>query len=376
MRICYFGTYDAHFAKNKFILRALELNDVEVIKIHRQVPVTDLNKKRHVSPWLLAKRLFVKFSILPISFHHWQAIKSCDAILVGYPGHMDVPFAAIISRLSGVPMFFDPVLILAKTFTESVPMITQGSFIYRCIVFAESVIYKIPKLIFTETEYTKTMLQEMFGIPDEKIKVLYLGADDAIYKKKSGIGGKTLIVTYYGMYIKIHGVPVIVEAATLLKDEPGITFQLIGRGPLYEETAKAVAERGLTNVDLLPNVTEANAFPYLAKGSVFLGFLTDSDLVQRTIPNKVYQGMAMGQVVLTAGTKVAKLHFKDRENAMLVEPDDARAVARALLWLYKNPKETKEIAERGYERFVTNYSPKAIGATLVTYVKSYSKRSV
>src|SRR3989344_3959319 len=77
MTLCYFGLYDSNFSRNRVFIRGLRENDVVV------------NECRDTSPGLLKFwRLWQKHRALP----------AYDAMVVGYPGHLVVPFAKLIAR--------------------------------------------------------------------------------------------------------------------------------------------------------------------------------------------------------------------------------------------------------------------------------------
>lgn len=67
------------------------------------------------------------------------------------------------------------------------------------------------------------------------------------YPKKSG----EFRVVYAGNLGKMQNVELVLEAAALMKDEPAVSFYIVGSG-VNEEQLKAFAKRKkLTNVNLL-----------------------------------------------------------------------------------------------------------------------------
>ena len=63
---------------------------------------------------------------------------------------------------------------------------------------------------------------------------------------------------------------------------------------------------------------------------VCLGVFGGSDKAARVVPNKVYDALACGRPVVTAATAGARELLHDGEDALLVPPADAAALAAAL----------------------------------------------
>ncbi len=96
MRILYFGTYDREHPRNVNAIAALRDSGVEVVERHTQLGRGGLRGTLDV--FLAETRLST------------PGRRGADALIVGYPGHFDVPRAR---RLAGSrPLVFDAVLSL------------------------------------------------------------------------------------------------------------------------------------------------------------------------------------------------------------------------------------------------------------------------
>ncbi len=153
------------------------------------------------------KRILKKFYNLKVLFKNLNQVKNSSCIYVGYPGHFDVPFAYIVSKISGVPLFFNPVISLSSAFTNDISIFSDKSFKAKLLLFIERWIYSLADLILVDTLVDINYYVKTFNIPINKLKILYLGADDSIYKPPVNKTNKqTFDVIYYGLYIPIHGV--------------------------------------------------------------------------------------------------------------------------------------------------------------------------
>ena len=125
----------------------------------------------------------------------------------------------------------------------------------------------------------------------------------------------------------------------------------------------------LNNILFIHDVPQSEHPQYMEKADVFLGFLAKHPSVERVIANKIYQGMALGKVVLTADAPVIRSVFTDKENMYLVKPADTKAIVDALTELKNNPELRIKIGENGYKMFQTEFTPKAVGKKLVDFIK-------
>jgi glycosyltransferase involved in cell wall biosynthesis len=370
MRIGFFGTYDKTYTSNQFFLQGLEANNISVVEINAHTKVTALLTAKDMSWMQLIKRFSKKFRIITETIRKRKELKTVDVIYVGYPGHVDVFFAFIVAKLFGKKLVFNPLLTIYIGFTEERVVMGKNSVIGQMIKFFEKTAYNLCNMVFADTPYQKNLFQKIFTIPSSKIRVLPIGADNkgyeySIYKNND----KKINVVYYGLYSSIHGVEYIIEAANILKNDKNIIFTLVGNGSEYDTNFKRVQELKLKNVKFYPDIMEGQHLELLQKADVFLGLLQKHPSVDRIIPNKVYQGLALGRAVLTADAPVTRSVFTHKKDIYLVKKADAKSLAAGLLELKNNPKLRSDIAKNGYQRYINEFSPKEVVGKLIKYVE-------
>ncbi|MFC8522014.1 glycosyltransferase [Pseudarthrobacter sp. NPDC057230] len=105
---------------------------------------------------------------------------------------------------------------------------------------------------------------------------------------------------YYGNYIHLHGVDVIVKAFSHIRDDCEATLTLVGEGSLRREIEILVQDLGLGDrcvfVDPVP---ESSLRDIIAAHDVVLGIFGTSSKAGSVIANKVWQGLACGRLVIT-----------------------------------------------------------------------------
>ena len=370
LTVCFFGSYDRNFTSNKIISTGLLENDVEIVVVNSHTPVTRLDNEKDATLFHLIRRTLRKYKILTEIFKNLDGIKKSDVIYVGYPGHVDVLPAFILAKIFNKKLVFNPLIIIYTGLTEEQKIVKKGSLFANLVKFGESLIYKSCDLVLADTPFQKEHLNKEFGVSKSKIRVLPIGADDKIYPHAPKIGEKNILnVVYYGLYSPIHGVEYLVKAAKLVEKEKNIKFIFVGNGNTYEKDFALAKKLKLQNITFYKDMTEKDAFETLRQSDVFTGFLLDHPVVNRVVPNKVYQGLALGKTVLTAFSPAIEGMLQNKKNVYLVKPNSPESIAAAVTELKNNPKLNKSISDNGYKLFISDFKPKSIGSTLKKYLK-------
>ncbi|MDP3941681.1 MAG: glycosyltransferase, partial [bacterium] len=366
MKVCFFGTFDKQYSSNKIILDGLHSAGVEVLEINVNTRITSLNKPKDLGLSVLLQRVINKFKLIPLVVAHYKRIKTCDVIFVGYPGHFDLIFAIILSKMVKAKLVFYPLIILYITFTEDIKLLAKHSLRAKILKIFEKIIYSFPEIILADIPFQKSVFQKLFNITEDKIKNLPIGADKEIYQYAKQKKHTSFNVVYYGLYSPIHGVEHIIKAGDILKNYSDIKFIMVGRGQTYDESLKLATDLKLKNVTFYNNKSEKDSLDILRSADAFLGFIGESPTIHRVLPNKVYQGLALGRTVISADSAATRAVFTDRENVYLCTPASSESLAEAILALRNNPELNARIAENGYKLFLEKYSPLAIGTQLKT----------
>jgi len=169
---------------------------------------------------------------------------------------------------------------------------------------------------------------------------------------------------FVGTYIPLHGIEHILEAASILRSNTAIHFELVGSGQCYREARERAAELALENVTFSPP-TPLQALPNkIASANVCLGIFGTSKKAHRVIPNKVYQAMAMGKALITADTEAARILLQHEVNALLVPPGDAASIAQAILRLKDDEDLRARLGSNALRTFHERATPAVLGPLL------------
>ena len=160
------------------------------------------------------------------------------------------------------------------------------------------------------------------------------------------------------------------EAARRLRYDRNIHFDMIGnRGQTFDASLARVKELKLTNMSFYYDIPQAEHISIAQKADIFFGFLAKHPSIDRVIPNKVYQGLSLNKVVMTADAPVIRSVFTHKENIYIVTPADVDALVAAILELKNNPELRQKIAQNGYGMFTKNFLPKVVGKKIIDYIK-------
>lgn len=370
-RICMFGNYDPTYTSNKLTIQGFKDNGADIVEVNAPITVTNLNKKSEMGWMQLAKRVARKYKIVGEIIKKRKDIERSDIIYVGYPGHFDVLPAWIVAKIFRKKLVFNPLLIFYTGFTEEQGILAKESFLAKAAKFGEGLVYRLCDLVIADTPYQQEFMERIFDVPSSKIKTVALGADDKFYPYSTYTNNaKKLTITYYGLYSPIHGVEYILEAANRLKNDHDIHFDMIGnRGQTFDASLEKVAQLKLKNVSFYYDIPQTEHIPIAQKADIFFGFLAKHPSIDRVIPNKVYQGLSLNKVVMTADSPVIRSVFSHKENIYMIPPADTEALVAAILELKNNPKLRKNIATNGYSLFIKNFSPKVVGKKIIAYMK-------
>jgi glycosyltransferase involved in cell wall biosynthesis len=246
-----------------------------------------------------------------------------DAVIVGYPGHFDLPAARRAAR--GRPVIFNPLLSLADTIVSDRGRFRTGSPAARTLAAVDRHAFAAADVVVADTEAHAEFLSELAG--HDRFEVCFVGAEDHLFRPPWE-PADAFSVLFVGKLIPLQGVDTIVEATRLA---PEIRFRLVGSGQL-----ESLLREAPPNVERVSWVEYELLADELRRAGCALGVFGTTPKAGRVIPNKAFQALACGTPLVTADTPAARELLVDGESALLVPPGDAGALAGAVTRLAEN----------------------------------------
>lgn len=374
MRVCYFGTFRANYARNLILIDGLRRNGVEVIECHETLWHGIEDRVQAASggwlrPSFLGRMLRVYIRLLK----RYRTMREYDVMVLGYPGQIDVLLARILSWLRRRPLVLDCFMSIYLVACER-ELVQRHPGTGKLIHLLERGALTLPDgLIAMSDEYVDWFAQN-FGLDRARFSVIPTGADDRVYRPVEGRPEPShFTILFYGTFIHTHGILTIVEAARLLSGYGDIRFVLIGQGPVKEEALHRIQVYGLHNVEVVDWVEREEIPRRAAQADLCLGVFGTTPQVEITIQNKIYEALAMRKPVLTANGQTVRRWLQDGVHVAMCPPNDPQALATAILALRSDPAQRERLAREGHALFLTEFAPKVLGRRFVEVLEGLSR---
>jgi len=359
MRIWYFGYYIDWYPRNRVIRKGLLKAGAELIEV--KLPLDKITR----GPRVLAKAVGGLLNS-----------QKPDVIIVPECDIETFPFAWAVARTINALLVFDAFYSRWDALVNDEVEISEDSAKARLTWQLEKFTMNHADLVLADTSAHADFLSETFGAPREKFETVYIGADDELFFPIPGAEEKDFLVHYNGFYHRLQGAPAIIDAAHILRDEPGLRFEMVGKraSSAFKEVTERVEKyqpKNITFVDTLPIEQMPGR---MAKASVCMGIFGKTGFGERVFPNKGFQTLAMAIPLITRESKGSREVGINGQQFLTVPPEDGAELAKAILFLKNNPQKRKEIAESGKKLYDLRFAPLPTGKLLLARIQSMLKK--
>jgi glycosyltransferase involved in cell wall biosynthesis len=301
-----------------------------------------------------------------------------DAILVPSFAHRDVPLARPLARLAGLPVLFDPLVSRWDTQVGDLGRVRAGSLTAARLRASDKTALHGADLVLCDTWEHGDFLSAEYGVPRRKLARIPVGADRVAFDRGSrrltdgpASARDVLEVVYIGGFLPLHGVDVVIDAATLLERRrgPGFArFTLIGGGMTAHVADREIAARGLRSVHHVPRVPYAEAIDALAHADVALGIFGTTAKAARVVPHKAFQALAVGVPLVSRRSRAMAEFVREEEEFLGVPAGDPPALAAAIERLASDAALRARLGPAGRQAALDRASPERIGPLLLEAV--------
>ena len=194
----------------------------------------------------------------------------------------------------------------------------------------------------------KQVLQDEYGVPENKIAVIENGANIELFKpmdivksrKKLNLDQNNAYIGFVGNLAPWQGVECFIKSTPEILDKhPNTRFLIIGDGVLKKELVKLAEQIGTSDkfvftgsvpyekVPLYINATDVCVAPFLgSERNAKLGF---SAL-------KLFEYMACGKPLITTSVVEIKEEIIDNKTGIIIEPDNPTILAKSIIYLLEH----------------------------------------
>lgn len=371
LRICYFGTYRAEYARNQILIEGLRRAGMQVVECHAALWQGVEDRVQTASGgWMRPAFWWRVLRTYAQLLGKYRQVGAYDVLVVGYPGHFDVFLARILASLRGKPLVWDVLNSLYLIATER-NITARSPLTVRIIRWIERIACRLPNLLILDTERFVEWFREIHGIDPSRFRLVRIGADQRYFSPLEGkprTPQDPFRVIYYGSYIPNHGVEFIVEAAHLLEDER-VAFEMVGDGPEHAKAWALERKYRLKNLAFIDWLERQELSEHIANADLVLGVFGVTMQNMLTNNNKIYEGFAMRKPVVSARTPALPESLVHGEHLYLCERGDPGSLAEAIRSLQADPELCQRLAENGYRLFCEEFDLDHIGQEFSRYLE-------
>ncbi len=284
------------------------------------------------------------------SFFVGLSVRDVDLIWGTSPPIFQGWTAWLLARLKGIPFLFE-VRDLWPAFAIAVGVLRQ-KFLIRLSLWLEKFLYHHADVIVVNSPGFIDHIHRRGGC---EIRLVENGVDPAMFvsaaggrnfREKHGLQNECVIL-YAGAHGISNDLPVVLEAAELLKEEKHIKFVFVGDGKEKPGLQHLAQEKNLQNTLFLPPVPKSEMAEVIAAADACLAILKPLELYKTTYPNKVFDYMAAGKPVLLAIDGVIREVVEKADGGVFVQPGNPRSLADAALWVNQHPQQAQAMGTSG-----------------------------
>jgi glycosyltransferase involved in cell wall biosynthesis len=368
LEICFFGMYkiEPGYPVNRFLLKGLREAGCEVQECREALWegfLHDVGRLRWRELARMGWRALAGYGSL---VRKYGRQRSHQCVIVGYPGFFEILLCRLLNLFSGRLMVLVSFISLYDTIVVDRGLVSPGSWRAVLLKAIDKIAFRAADLVLADTQEQIRYYVHLFGLPEGKFQRSFVGHEFHEYEphvESVDLSSRSLRVLFYGTYVPLHGVDVIIDAATQLVHERDICFTLIGRGQLFESVE--VRARELRNVELIDRwLGPEELVGQIRSADLCLGIFGRTAKAARVIPFKVFGAIALRKPVVTRDSPAIREFLKDEESALLCSPDGPN-LANAIARLHGDRALLNRVATSAYQRYQDCGTPVAIGRRLV-----------
>ena len=147
------------------------------------------------------------------------------------------------------------------------------------------------------------------------------------------------------------------ESAEILQNQGNdkIRIVLIGDGAVREELEAKAKAMNLKNVVFLGRRPKQEIPDWIASSDINLVHLKKTGLFQTVMPSKIFESAGCARPVLMGVDGFSRDLVENAKMGISIEPENAKAMADALLKALENPELLKQLGENGYKNIAEKY---------------------
>jgi glycosyltransferase involved in cell wall biosynthesis len=245
----------------------------------------------------------------------------------------------LLKRKPGVPLLFETHEVFAQTYREEHPVRSaREERKLAALAAREGFVYRGSAVLLALTPLLLEDVRKAYGI-DRPAAVAPDGVDLRQAAAASGATHNPVpVLLYLGSLHPWKGVDVLIRAMRHLS-RPARLMIAGGTAQRIRELTELAGREGVAaSVEFVGPVPPGERFGWIGRGDICLLPLTRTSIASRyTSPLKLFEYMAAGKPIVLSDLPSMRAILRHREHAIMVPPEDAPALARAVDELLADP---------------------------------------
>jgi len=333
--------------------------------------------------YISASRRFISrlFNYFSFAFSSYMNMfnKDINLFIASSPPLSVAIVGAIIAKKKKIPLILD----LRDIWPEaavSTGYIKKG-FFYHLAEKWEKRCYKQAQKILVNSLAIFEELKNSKGVPSSKLEFIPNGADLEFFKEinnsnkineEYNIKDK-FIVLYTGLLGFAQAPEVMIDAAKILENNKDIVFLIVGGGPLKKDLESKIKDLELDNVVLTGQRPREEMPVFVSRGDICLVPYKNSSTFQKNVSSKMFDYMASGKPIIINLEGAASDIIIKAQAGLVVEPENALALAKTIEQLYNNRFLRKKMGNSGKVYVEKHYDKKKISKQLEIILENVAK---
>lgn len=152
-----------------------------------------------------------------------------------------------------------------------------------------------------------------------------------------------------------RGVSTLLEAANLLKNSD-VEFNIVGVGSYIRVMRDYIQANNLNNINLIGKMLHNELLNFLNKQHIGIIPHDNSDYIQYTIPNKIFDYMAHSLPVITSSARPLKRIVEETNCGYVYEACNPKSLAECINYILNHNSELYEKSQNGYNAVKSMYN--------------------
>ncbi len=209
--------------------------------------------------------------------------------------------------------------------------ICEGSLIYKVFGWLSKCIYRRTDRLLITSKMFRSYFEKTIGVEPQIIDYLPQYADAQFDEPVSPVQQKdTVDILFAGNVGVVQGIPTLLRAMSLLKEESALRLHIVGDGSELDNAKNLAAELELENVIFHGRKPLDDMPEYYAMADALIVSLTADPIISLTLPGKVQTYMAAGKPILGSAIGETPMILGEAGCGYCAVADDPEAFAHVV----------------------------------------------